>query len=136
MVSSTHGDFQMIQNPYSPPDAESPILVPKSAITAATLCGMIVSMLFGVLYMIVFCKFISELVFSQNRFAIVDYVRIGMGSAVSAVFAAVSIAATINFWYRRRIALWLFLMSPILLVVFLFPNPNTVWDFVARLLGI
>lgn len=83
------------------------------------------------LYLFIFGVSIYEYAHSTPPQSTADYVRTAMASAA---FATLSIAATIFYLKRRPIGRWFLCLSPTLLVVFVFPGLNTVWNSVERLL--
>ncbi len=85
----------------------------------------------GSLYVFIFGASIYEYVHSTGSLSTTDYVRTAI---VSAAFATLSFAATIFYLKRMAIGLWFLCLSPMLLVVFVFPGLNTVWNSVGRLL--
>lgn len=87
----------------------------------------------GSLYVFIFGASIYEYVHSTPPLSTADYVRTAI---VSAAFATLSFMATIFYLKRMPIGHWLLCLSPMLLVVFVFPGLNTIWNAVERFLGL
>ena len=85
----------------------------------------------GSLYLFIFGVSIYEYVQSTPPLLTTDYVRTAIASAA---FAALSFTATIFYLKRMPIGHWFLCLSPMLLVIFLFPGLNAVWNSVERLL--
>lgn len=118
-------------NPYSPPICALPSFHKSRALHKYRTVGIVASVLFGSIYVVIAGASIYEYVRSSPPLLTTDYVRT---ASASVAFAVLSFTATVCFLKRSRIGHLLLLMSPMLLMVFVFPGLNTVWNFVERLL--
>lgn len=118
-------------NPYSPPIWVSTPDRGSRALIRFRVPGITMSAILGSLYVFIFGASIYEYVHSTPPLSTTDYVRTAI---VSAAFATLSFAATIFYLRRMRIGHWFLCLSQMLLVVFVFPGLNTVWNSVGRLL--
>lgn len=118
-------------NPYSPPICDLPSSHKSRALHEYRTLGIVASVLFGFIYVVMAGASIYEYVRSSPPLLTTDYVRTAIATVA---FAILSFTATVCFLKRIRIGYWLLLMSPTLLMVFVFPGLNTVWNFVERLL--
>ncbi len=116
-------------NPYTPPFSDSDSRPISSAGRKVHWAGVFISGFIGIAYCLVACISIYEYVCAADHRFTIDYVRTGIASAV---FALLSFAATISLLRRHQTAKWLLLVSPTLLVVFVYPGLNTIWNFVTR----
>ncbi len=85
----------------------------------------------GSIYVLVFAAAIYEYVRATPPLLTTDYVRTAIASAV---FALLSFTTTIFFVRKNRIAKWLLIACPTLLIVFFYPGLNAVCNFVGRIL--
>ncbi len=83
----------------------------------------------GSIYVIVLVAALYEYVRTKPPLLTTDYVRTAVASAA---FALLSFTATILFVRRNRMAKWLLIASPTLLIVFFYPGLNPVCNFVSR----
>ncbi len=118
-------------NPYSPPIGVPSPHGESGAVVRFRAASIVVSAMLGSLYVFVFGASIYEYAYTTPPNSTTDYVRTAIASAA---FATLSFAATIFYLKRMRIGQWFLCLSPILLVVFVFPGLNAVWDSVGRLL--
>jgi hypothetical protein len=118
-------------NPYSPPNCVSSPHSESRALIRFRAAGMTVGAILSSLYLFIFGVSIYEYAQSTPPLSSRDYVRT---ATASAAFAMLSIAATIFYVKRMPIGRWFLCLSPMLLVVFVFPGLNTLWNSVGRLL--
>ena len=109
----------------SSPHSESRALIRFRA------AGIIVGAILGSLYLFIFGVSIYEYVHSTPPLITTDYVRTEIASAA---FATLSFTTTIFYLRRMPIGRWFLYLSSILVVVFVFPGLNKVWNSVGRLL--
>lgn len=117
-------------NLYLPPVCESLSRRESRALTRFRTAGIALGAIIGSLYAFIFGASMYEFARSTPTQSITDYVRTAI---VSVAFAILSFTATICYLKRLRIGRWLLLLSPTLLIVFIFPGLNTVWNFVGRM---
>ncbi len=120
-----------LDNPYSPPICESLSRRKSRAFIEFRTAGIAIGAILGSLYAVIFGASIYEYVHSTPPQLTTDYVRTAI---VSVAFAILSFTATICCLKRIRIGHWLLLLSPMLLIVFVFPGLNTVWNVFGRML--
>jgi hypothetical protein len=118
-------------DPYSLPIWMSSPHCESRALIRFRAAGIIVGAILGSLYLFIFGVSIYEYVQSTPPLLTTDYVRTAIASAA---FAALSFTATIFYLKRMPIGHWFLCLSPMLLVIFLFPGLNAVWNSVERLL--
>ncbi len=118
-------------DPYSPPVCVSSQHFESRALIRFRAAGIAVGAILGSLYVFIFGASIYENIHSNPPLSTTDYVRTAI---VSAAFATLSFTATIFYLKRMPIGQWFLCLSPMLLVVLVFPGLNTVWNSVERLL--
>jgi hypothetical protein len=118
-------------DPYSPPICVSSPHCESRVLIRFRAAGIAVGAILGSLYVFICGASIYEYVHSTPPVSTTDYVRTAI---VSAAFATLSFTATIFYLKRMPIGHWFLCLSPMLLVVFVFPGLNTVWNSVGRLL--
>jgi hypothetical protein len=120
-------------NPHSPPTWVSTPDRGSGTLIRFRVPGITVSAILGFLYVFIFGASIYEYVHATPPLSTTDYFRTAIASAA---FATLSFAATFSYLKHMRIGHWLLCLSPMLLVVFVFPGLNSVWNSVGRLLGL
>lgn len=116
---------------YSPPIWGASPHCESRALVRFRAAGITVGAILGSLYLFIFGVSIYEYVHSTPPLLTTDYVRTAIASAT---FATLSFTATIFYLKRLPFGHWILCLSPILLVVFVYPGLNTVWNSVGSLL--
>lgn len=122
-----------VTNPYLPPISDSQVDTAMDARLGPRWAGVFLSALMGCIYVVVLGAAIYEYFRASSGALTTDYVRTGIASAI---FAIVSFSATTCFLLRKPIAQWMFYASPLLLIAFVYPGLNAIWNFVNRMLAV
>ena len=116
-------------NPYTPPFSKSHSRQTPNATRETYWVAIVASAFIGSIYVLILVAAIYEYVRATPPLLTTDYVRTAIASTI---FALLSFTTTILFVRKKRIAKWLLIASPTLLIVFFYPGLNPVCNFVSR----
>jgi hypothetical protein len=88
--------------------------------------GFVAALSIGLLYAVVVAMSLYEISRAPNDVRHVGYVRHGIASLL---FVAICLFTARGFWTGRSYARWSLIFSPALLIVFVHPGLNVVWNF-------
>lgn len=121
----------MKPNPYTAPRSlegqRDPSPLPPVAVAGVTLAGIL-----GVVYLFVAASLLYEIICASPQLKIDAYVREGTLSAIFLIVCGMTIRQFLA--RRRRAPVWL-MVSPTLLVIFVFPGTYAVLTFFKDTIG-